>query len=110
MYTGYITNQDHAEVAGDYEAAILVWYKRLKSMHGQARNVGRYRGPAHSNGLLARICHPVKLEAERIDGTDRRFAPGHELPGSGLGARRVHELRIFSRHTRRAGQKRWPTP
>ncbi|SRR6266567_135342 len=32
MYTGYITNQDHAEVASDYEAAILVWYKRLKSM------------------------------------------------------------------------------
>ena len=33
MYTGYITNQDHAEVASDYEAAILVWYKRLKSMY-----------------------------------------------------------------------------
>jgi hypothetical protein len=33
MYTGYITNQDNAEVAGDYESAILVWYKRLKSMY-----------------------------------------------------------------------------
>jgi hypothetical protein len=33
MYTGYITNQDHAETASDYEAAILVWYKRLKSMY-----------------------------------------------------------------------------
>lgn len=33
MYTGYITNQDNAEVARDYEAAILVWYKRLKSMY-----------------------------------------------------------------------------
>lgn len=33
MYTGYITNQDHAEVASDYEASILVWYKRLKSMY-----------------------------------------------------------------------------
>ena len=33
MYTGYITNQDHTEVASDYEAAILVWYKRLKSMY-----------------------------------------------------------------------------
>ncbi len=33
MYTGYITNQDDEEVARDYEAAILVWYKRLKSMY-----------------------------------------------------------------------------
>jgi hypothetical protein len=33
MYTGYITNQDHAEITSDYEAAILVWYKRLKSMY-----------------------------------------------------------------------------
>jgi hypothetical protein len=33
MYTGYITNQDHAEIASDYEAAILVWYKRLRSMY-----------------------------------------------------------------------------
>lgn len=33
MYTGYITNQDNAEVARDYEAAIFVWYKRLKSMY-----------------------------------------------------------------------------
>ncbi len=33
MYTGYITNQDNKEVACEYEAAILVWYKRLKSMY-----------------------------------------------------------------------------
>ena len=33
MYTGYITNQDNPEVARDYEAAILIWYKRLKSMY-----------------------------------------------------------------------------
>jgi hypothetical protein len=33
MYTGYITNQNNAELASDYEAAILVWYKRLKSMY-----------------------------------------------------------------------------
>src|SRR5579864_1117564 len=33
MYTGYITNQDNVEVARDYEAAILVWYKRLRSMY-----------------------------------------------------------------------------
>ena len=33
MYTGYITNQENEEVARDYEAAILVWHKRLKSMY-----------------------------------------------------------------------------
>lgn len=33
MYTGYITNQDNAELTSDYAAAILVWYKRLKSMY-----------------------------------------------------------------------------
>jgi hypothetical protein len=54
--------------------------------------------------VLARIRRPLKLVAERIDGTDRRFAPGHELPGFGLGARRVHELRIFSRQ---AGNQRY---
>lgn len=33
MYTGYITNQDNAELASEYESAILIWYKRLKSMY-----------------------------------------------------------------------------
>ena len=33
MYTGYITNQAEPEVAREYEAAILVWTKRLKSMY-----------------------------------------------------------------------------
>ncbi len=33
MYTGYITNQEDEEAAREYEAAILVWYKRLKSMY-----------------------------------------------------------------------------
>lgn len=33
MYTGYITNRENEEVRRDYEAAILVWYKRLKSMY-----------------------------------------------------------------------------
>src|SRR5215471_1444679 len=47
--------------------------------------------------VLARIRCPLKLEAERIDGTHHRFTPGYELSGSGFGAGRVHELRIFSR-------------
>ena len=33
MYTGYITNQAEPEMAREYEAAILVWTKRLKSMY-----------------------------------------------------------------------------
>ena len=37
MYTGYITNQDNEELARDYEAAILVWYKRLSACHWMAR-------------------------------------------------------------------------
>src|SRR5262245_1699214 len=60
-------------------------------------------GPVERD-VLARIRRPLKLEAERIDGADRCFAPSHELSGPGLGARRVHELRIFSRRARRAGQ------
>ncbi|HEX6484914.1 MAG TPA: hypothetical protein VF043_39215, partial [Ktedonobacteraceae bacterium] len=33
MFTGYITNSEHAEVARDYEAAIPIWYRRIKSMY-----------------------------------------------------------------------------
>jgi hypothetical protein len=33
MFTGYITNLEHAEIARDYEAAIQIWYRRLKSMY-----------------------------------------------------------------------------
>jgi len=32
MFVGYITNLQQVEVARDYEAAILVWHKRLHSM------------------------------------------------------------------------------
>jgi hypothetical protein len=33
QYTGYITNEANAEAARDYEAAIIAWHKRLKSMY-----------------------------------------------------------------------------
>src|SRR5262249_29024950 len=58
--------------------------------------------------VLARVHRPFELEAERIDRTDRRLAPGHDLPGTGLGAGRVHELRIFSRQAGRPGQTLGP--
>src|SRR5262245_60852990 len=75
------------------------------------RNLGSnkrsWTGPVERD-VLARIRRPLKLEAERVDGTDDRFAPGHELSRPGLGARRVHQLRIFSRQTCRAGQSLGP--
>src|SRR2546421_7115774 len=65
MYTGYITNQENEEVARDYEAAILVWYKRLKSMYlpnggfclyppeeGGARKADTYCAPLGVKHLL----------------------------------------------------------
>src|SRR5579872_852522 len=33
MFTGYITNLHNEAIAHNYEAAILVWYKRLQSMY-----------------------------------------------------------------------------
>jgi hypothetical protein len=33
MFTGYITNSKNPEIARDYEAAIPIWYRRLKSMY-----------------------------------------------------------------------------
>src|SRR5262249_6693089 len=54
--------------------------------------------------VFARVHRPLKLEAERIHRTDRRLAPGHDLPGPGLGAGWVHELRVFPRRAGRPGQ------
>jgi hypothetical protein len=33
MFTGYITNQNNVTAAQNYEAALVVWYKRLQSMY-----------------------------------------------------------------------------
>jgi hypothetical protein len=54
--------------------------------------------------MFARIRHPLKLEAERINGTVYRFAPRDSLSRPGLRAWRIHQLRIFIRRARRAGQ------
>lgn len=55
-----------------------------------------WTGPIERN-VLTRIRCPLKLEAECIDNTHRRFAPCHKLSRPGLRAGWVHELRIFSR-------------
>src|ERR1043166_5360400 len=60
-------------------------------------------GPVERD-VLARIGRPLEFEPERIDRTDGRFAPGHDLSRPGLGARRVDELRILPGQTGRAGQ------
>src|SRR5216684_7478901 len=65
MYTGYISNAENEELARDYEAAILVWYKRLKSMYlpnsgfclyppeeGGAKNPDTYCAPLGVKHLL----------------------------------------------------------
>ena len=66
-----------------------------------------WTGPIERH-VLARIRRPLKLEAERIDGTHHRLTPGYNLSGSGFRAGRVHELRIFSRQACRASQSLSP--
>src|SRR5215468_1718260 len=67
-----------------------------------------WTGPIERN-VLARIRCPLKLEAERVDGTHQRLTPGYKLSGSGFRAGRVHELRIFSRQACRASQSLGPS-
>jgi hypothetical protein len=65
MFVGYITNLHQVEVARDYEAAILVWHKRLRSMElagggfsmyppeeGQAGTVDTHYAPRGIQHLL----------------------------------------------------------
>lgn len=78
MVTGYITNQDNAELAGEYEAAILVWYQRLKSMYlpksgfcmyppseGGARKPDTHYAPMGTKNLL------TLPSAERVGGQSK---------------------------------------
>src|SRR6266513_253468 len=41
-------------------------------------------GPVERD-VLARVGCPLELVAEGVDGANRRFAPGHDLSGSGFG-------------------------
>ncbi len=59
MFVGYITNLQQVEVARDYEAAILVWHKRLRSM-------------ALSNGGFC-MYPPEEGQAGKVD---THYAPG----------------------------------
>lgn len=78
MVTGYITNQDNAELAGEYEAAIPVWYQRLKSMYlpksgfcmyppgeGGARKPDTHYAPMGTKNLL------MLPSAERVGGQSK---------------------------------------
>src|SRR5437660_453744 len=66
MYTGYITNLDHAEIARDYEAAILVWYKRLKSMY--LPNSGFCLYPPEEGGARTPDTHYAPLAVKHLLG------------------------------------------
>ncbi len=65
MFVGYITNLQQVEVAREYEAAIVVWHKRLRSMElpgggfsmyppeeGHTRNVDTHYAPLGIKHLL----------------------------------------------------------
>ena len=73
-------------------AMVLFWAGRVPA---DVVKVGA--GPVERD-MLARIGCPLELEAEGVDGADRRFAPRHDLSGSGFGTGWVHQLWILPRH------------
>src|SRR5262245_64080642 len=85
----------------------MPWFGPLTNVTGGEHDRSR-AGPVERD-VLAGIRRPLELVAERIHGADRRLAPGDELwAGSGLGAWRVHELRILPGRTRRSRQRLRP--
>src|SRR5438874_11187037 len=64
MYTGYITNQDKPELARDYEAAILVWHRRLKSMY--LPNNGFCMYPPEEGGARRPDMHYAPLAVKHL--------------------------------------------
>ena len=96
-----VTAEDNSTSQGPLCATSgLMHCNKLGSGNSFGTNAKRcelsWAGPIERD-VLARIRCPLKLEAERIDGTHHRFTPGYKLSGSGFRAGRVHELRIFSR-------------
>jgi hypothetical protein len=45
--------------------------------------ISLWAGPIERD-VLARIRYPLEFEPERINGADRRLAPGHNLSGAGF--------------------------
>lgn len=89
MYTDYITNQDNAELAAEYEAAIPVWYRRLKSMYlpghgfsfyppeeGGSRTTDTHYAPLprYEPGMLVHVCLPDALARVVGGGQVKRFS------------------------------------
>ena len=60
------------------------------------------QAPVQSNGSACSNWSSTGLVAKGVDRADRRYVPGHDLTGSGFGAGRVDQLRIFPRHARRS--------
>lgn len=59
MYTGYITNQAQPETAREYEAAILTWTKRLKSMYLPGNGFCLYPPEEEGKGTPDTYCAPL---------------------------------------------------
>src|SRR5262252_6599486 len=89
------------EVGALGRLTLLAWRTSAGVSTVPERGETSWTGPVERD-VLARIRRPLKLEAERVDGTDRRFAPGHELSRPGFGARRVcraaEAARTHARH------------
>jgi len=77
MYTGYITNRDNAEVVRDYEAAMLVWYRRLKSMYLPRSGFCLY--PPEEGGARTPDTHYAPLAVEHLLGLPTAERAGVQL-------------------------------
>ena len=64
MYTGYITNLEHIEVAREYEGALLAWHKRLKSMY--LPNSGFCLYPPEEKGARTPDTHYAPLAVKHL--------------------------------------------
>lgn len=64
MFTGYITNMEHVEVAREYEAAIPIWYKRLQSMYLPKRGFCFY--PPEEGGARKPDTHYAPLAVKNL--------------------------------------------
>jgi hypothetical protein len=55
--------------------------------------------------MLAGLASPAPLQAERVHLVVHGFAPGHDLPGTHLGAGSVVELHPCTGRRRRSGER-----
>ncbi|MEO8972453.1 MAG: hypothetical protein ABI406_12725 [Ktedonobacteraceae bacterium] len=64
MFTGYITNLHNEAIAQNYEAALMVWYKRLRSMYLPDRGFCLY--PPEESGRNEPDTHYAPLAVQHL--------------------------------------------